>query len=133
MFDAGFLEMLLIGVVALLVIGPERLPGIAAKAGRMVGKARAFVAATRSDIERELKTEEMRNLLNQQEKEIRELRDLMQGQTDNVRRELDGAQKSFRDSSQQVSSSVSKALKDTSTAPSSASSTSSSADPDQKS
>ena len=37
MFDSGFLEMLLIGVIALLVIGPERLPGIAAKVGKMVG------------------------------------------------------------------------------------------------
>lgn len=110
MFDAGFLEMLLIGVIALLVIGPERLPGIAAKAGRMVGKARAFVAATRSDIERELKTEEMRGLLSKQEKEIQELRDIMQNKAGDVAKDFSDASKQLKSSSQQLSDSLNKSL-----------------------
>lgn len=106
MFDAGFLEMLLIGVIALLVIGPERLPGIAAKVGRFVGKARAFVANTRSDIERELRTEEMRNLLNKQEEEIRELRDIMQDQSKGLRKEIEETKDQLQSSGQQVRQSV---------------------------
>ena len=106
MFDAGFLEMLLIGVIALLVIGPERLPGIAAKVGRMVGKARAFVANTRSDIERELRTEEMRKLLNKQEEEIRELRDIMQEQTRSVRKDMEEAGDTLKSSGEQVNESL---------------------------
>lgn len=84
MFESSFLEMLVIGVIALLVIGPERLPGLARKAGRLVGKARAFIATTRADIERELRTEEMRSMLSRQEEEIRELRNMMQKQTDDI-------------------------------------------------
>lgn len=89
MFESSFLEMLLVGVIALLVIGPERLPGLARKAGRLVGKVRAFVATTRADIERELRTEEMRSMLNKQEEEIRELRNLMQQKTDDVRHSIE--------------------------------------------
>ncbi len=85
MFDASFPEMLLVGVIALLVIGPERLPGLASKLGRFVGKARAFIATTRSDIERELHAEELRGILSKQEQEIRELRNIMQNKTDEVR------------------------------------------------
>lgn len=88
MFDAGFLEMLMVGIVALLVIGPERLPGVAAKIGRFVAKARRFIATTRSDIEREFQTEELRNLLNKQEDEIRELRHLMKSSADKLQREV---------------------------------------------
>lgn len=110
MFDAGVLEMLLIGVIALLVIGPERLPGIAAKLGRMIGKARAFVAATRSDIERELQAEEMRSLLNKQEEEIRELRDIMQNKTTDLQKDMQDARAQLKSSSQQVNDSLSKSL-----------------------
>ncbi|PIE00252.1 MAG: twin-arginine translocase subunit TatB [Thiothrix nivea] len=106
MFDAGFLEMLLVGVIALLVIGPERLPGIAAKVGRFVGKTRAFVANTRSDIERELRAEEMRNLLSKQEEEIRELRDIMQDQGKGLRQELEEARDQLQFSGQQVKDSI---------------------------
>lgn len=106
MFDAGFLEMLLIGVIALLVIGPDRLPGIASKVGRWIGKARAFVANTRSDIERELRTEEMRQLLNKQESEIRELRDIMQERTEGVRKEMEEAGEQLKSSGNQVNSSL---------------------------
>lgn len=88
MFDAGFLEMLVIGIIALLVLGPERLPVVAAKIGRFIGKARAFIANTRSDIERELKTEELSGLLKKQEQEIQELREIMQSKAASIKQEL---------------------------------------------
>ena len=106
MFDAGFLEMLLIGVIALLVIGPERLPGIAAKAGKMIGKARAFVASTRSDIEREFQAEEMRNLLKKQESEINELRDIMKSKTDDLQRDMNQVSDKINSSAQEIKDSV---------------------------
>ena len=58
MFDVGFLELLVVGVVALLVIGPERLPKLARTAGMWVGRGRRFVSSVKADIEQELKTEE---------------------------------------------------------------------------
>jgi len=42
MFDMGFTELMLIGIVALVVIGPERLPGVARTAGKYVGRLKRF-------------------------------------------------------------------------------------------
>ena len=54
MFDIGFWELVVIAVVALLVVGPERLPQLVRDAGRWVRTVRRLVADTRSQIEREL-------------------------------------------------------------------------------
>lgn len=67
MFDIGFMEMALIGVVALVVIGPERLPGVAKKAGQWVGSARRFMSSVQADINQEVgKTDELKRLLEEQ-------------------------------------------------------------------
>jgi len=63
MFDIGFWELTMIGVIALLVIGPDKLPGVARTAGKWVGRARRFVGDVKSDIDRELKQEELRKAL----------------------------------------------------------------------
>lgn len=78
MFDAGFTEILLILVIALLVVGPERLPGVARKVGLWLGKARAYFNSVRSDIERELRADELKQILAKQEEEIQQLRNMMQ-------------------------------------------------------
>ncbi|MBD3670038.1 MAG: twin-arginine translocase subunit TatB [Gammaproteobacteria bacterium] len=77
MFDIGFWEMLLIGVVALVVIGPERLPAVARTLGSWTAKVRNFVAHTRADLEKELNTEEIRKMMDAKEGEINELRDML--------------------------------------------------------
>ncbi|HFD86155.1 MAG TPA: twin-arginine translocase subunit TatB [Gammaproteobacteria bacterium] len=81
MFDAGIWEFLLVGIVALLVVGPERLPGLARKAGYWIGRGRRFVNSVRADVEREFRTEELEKMLNQQNSEIQELRDMMKNTT----------------------------------------------------
>ena len=63
MFDIGFWELTTIAVIALLVIGPDKLPGVARTAGKWVGRARRFVADVKTDIDRELKQEEIRKAL----------------------------------------------------------------------
>ena len=63
MFDIGFIELLVIGVVGLVVIGPERLPGVASKLGRWVGRARHFAGTVKRDIDREIRQEEIRQAL----------------------------------------------------------------------
>lgn len=75
MLDIGFAELLLMMVVALLVVGPDRLPGLARDAGRWVGKGRRMVRRIRSDLERDFDTTELKQILEQQENEIRDLRD----------------------------------------------------------
>ena len=88
MFDSGFLELLIVGIIALLVVGPERLPEVAAKAGKFVGKMKAFVATTREDIEKEFRAEELQSMLNKQKDEISELRDMMQNTKSEVSEEF---------------------------------------------
>jgi sec-independent protein translocase protein TatB len=88
MFDLGFTELLLIMVVALLVVGPERLPGVARKVGRWFGQARAYITSVRSDIERELKTDELRQMLTRQEEEIRKLKDMVHDTAADVEQEI---------------------------------------------
>ena len=77
MFDIGFWEILIISVLALLVIGPERLPDVARKTGRFVGKMKRFVNSVRSDIEREFRTDELEKMLNQQNQQIQELKNIL--------------------------------------------------------
>ncbi len=66
MFDVGFFELLMVGLVALLVIGPERLPMVARKAGMWAGRARRFVNSVKRDIDREIQAEEYKRLLDEQ-------------------------------------------------------------------
>lgn len=62
MFDIGFSELLLIGVIALVVIGPERLPRVARTAGHLFGRLQRYVADVKADINREIHAEELRKL-----------------------------------------------------------------------
>ena len=73
MFDVGFQELTLIGVIALIVVGPERLPKMARTLGLWMGKVRYYVGQVKSDIEREVRAQELKEML---DKPARELDDL---------------------------------------------------------
>ncbi len=62
MFDVSFTELLLVALVALVVLGPQRLPEVARGAGRLVGRVRGFVANVKQDLDRELHTHELSEL-----------------------------------------------------------------------
>lgn len=62
MLDIGFTELMLIGVVALVVLGPERLPRVARTAGHLLGRFQRYVADVKSDINRELELAELKKL-----------------------------------------------------------------------
>ena len=62
MFDFGFLELIVIGVVALIVIGPERLPKVARTAGHLYGRMQRYVSSVKSDISHEIQLDEMRRV-----------------------------------------------------------------------
>jgi sec-independent protein translocase protein TatB len=66
MFDIGALELILVGVVALLVVGPERLPKLARTAGLWVGRARRAFMSVKAEIDREIKSEELKEILRKQ-------------------------------------------------------------------
>lgn len=62
MFDIAFSELLVIAVVALIVIGPEKLPKVARTMGALVGRMQRYVSAVKADVERELRAEELRKM-----------------------------------------------------------------------
>jgi len=68
MFDIGFSELLVIGVVALIVIGPEKLPRVARTVGHLLGRMQRYVADVKADINREMELEELRKMRDSMQK-----------------------------------------------------------------
>jgi sec-independent protein translocase protein TatB len=95
MFDLGFWELALIGVVALLVVGPDRLPGLARTVGLWVGRIRRYVSTVRDDIEREIQADELKKLLEKPD-ELSSLQDIVDettGTISDAKKEFAGVQK----------------------------------------
>ena len=65
MIDFGLSELMLIGVVALIVLGPERLPGVARMAGSVFGRAQRYVHQLRSEVNNELALDDLHSLRNE--------------------------------------------------------------------
>ena len=89
MFDFGFWELAIIMAVALLVVGPERLPILAGQVGKWVGKARRIIDSIRSDIESEIKAAELKELLDKQQSEIGELKEILKSTQKDIETEFD--------------------------------------------
>ena len=66
--------MMIIGIVALLVIGPERLPGAARTAGKYFAKLKRFVTNVRADVEQELRADELREIVAKQQEQLDSLK-----------------------------------------------------------
>ncbi|CAB3663554.1 Sec-independent protein translocase protein TatB [Achromobacter pestifer] len=67
MFDVSLTELMVIGVVALIVIGPERLPKVARTVGHLLGRAQRYVNDVKSDIQREIEIDELRKFKSEME------------------------------------------------------------------
>ncbi len=78
MFDISFGEIALVGIVALLVVGPKKLPELARTAGKWIGKTRRMIESVKADIDREFKTDELRKLLTEQQAEVQQLRQIVE-------------------------------------------------------
>ncbi len=113
MLDIGFLEMATIGIVALVVIGPERLPAVAAKVGRYVGKAQRFVRGVRSDITRELETGDLKQLIGDQKDQIDELRQIVNTATKDIKSSTKETLKGVEDSVSELKSTVNDSTSET--------------------
>jgi sec-independent protein translocase protein TatB len=73
MFDIGFSELLVIGIVALVVIGPEKLPRVARTVGHLAGRLQRYVADVKADINREMELEELRKMRDSMQKAASEM------------------------------------------------------------
>jgi len=77
MFDIGFWEIAILGLVALLVVGPERLPKLAYTAGKWMGKGRTMLNSVRAEIDKEIKAEELKDVLEKQKKSLNPLEEVV--------------------------------------------------------
>jgi len=88
MFDVGFWEILFILVLALVIVGPERLPSAARKAGFFIGKARRYIEGVRSEVESELDLGEFKRLLHNQKVQIDELQQQVKSSVDEIKADI---------------------------------------------
>lgn len=75
MFDVAFSELLVIGIVALVVIGPERLPKVARTVGHLLGRLQRYVGDVKADISREMQLDELKQLQAQVQESARNFED----------------------------------------------------------
>ena len=78
MFDIGFLELLLIAVIGLLVVGPEKLPAVARKVGGFVGGVKRTMNNFQNQIDTEVRLEELNRKI------MQDTKDLVYGDSDNI-------------------------------------------------
>jgi sec-independent protein translocase protein TatB len=89
MFDIGFSELLVIAIVALLVLGPERLPRAARFAGLWVRRARAQWYSVKSELESELADDELKRSLQRTRDELRDVQEQMQAQGHDLQQQFE--------------------------------------------
>jgi sec-independent protein translocase protein TatB len=94
MFDIGFSELLVIGVVALIVLGPERLPKVARTVGQWLGKAQRYVNDVKADIAREGELAELKKLKGEVESAAREMQTDMTATANSINAEVNSAAQS---------------------------------------
>jgi len=89
MFDIGFFELMLIGIVGLIVIGPERLPRVARTLGKWVGRTRRFISNVKQDIDREIRQDEIRQAL-QRNASLDEIKNIINDSRFTIEDEVEG-------------------------------------------
>lgn len=97
MFDIAFSEMLIIAVIALLVIGPEKLPKVAKTVGHLLGKAQRYVSDVKSEINREMEIDELRKLQAEMQTAARKVEGDVQTSLRETEAELNQSVKSIED------------------------------------
>jgi sec-independent protein translocase protein TatB len=91
MFDIGFSELLVIGLVALIVIGPEKLPRMARTVGHLAGRLQRYVSDVKADINREIELDELRKMRDSMEKAAAEMQSSVQTELDKTETDLNKA------------------------------------------
>jgi sec-independent protein translocase protein TatB len=97
MFDIGVTKLMIVGGIALIVIGPERLPRVARMVGTLVGRAQRYVADVKAEVNRSIEIEELQKMKTQFETAARDVSDTVNRGFDQARSELDGAVSSLGD------------------------------------
>ncbi len=88
MLDLGISKMALIGAVALIVIGPEKLPGVARTVGTLLGKARRYVADVKAEVNRSIELDELRKMKDTMETAARDVETAVHETASGLERDL---------------------------------------------
>ncbi|MEI2415474.1 Sec-independent protein translocase protein TatB [Orrella sp. JC864] len=107
MFDVSFTELMIIGVVALIVIGPERLPKVARTVGHLLGRAQRYVNDVKSDIRREIELDELRKFKEQMQEAADSMQSSLRETGASLRAPLDELSRSFSETAAEVRGAVS--------------------------
>ncbi|MEO8166233.1 MAG: Sec-independent protein translocase protein TatB [Betaproteobacteria bacterium] len=102
MFDIGASEIFVISVVALLVIGPERLPRVAKTLGHLFGRLQRYVSEVKSDINRELELEELRKLKSTMQDAARSIEQSVTSQVNYIDSEVKQAGEQIRQAGEEI-------------------------------
>lgn len=89
MFDFGFTEMVVVAVVGLIVLGPERLPKVAKQTGQWLGKLQRYVADVKSDINRQMELDELRKLQTEVSDAARDLKGSLESAVGDAQTQFD--------------------------------------------
>lgn len=123
MFDIGFSELIIIAVVALVVIGPERLPTVARTLGALLGRLNRYVSDVKSDVEREMRLEEMKKLRAEVEQQAMGIEQQVVGELEATRQSVTSplaeAEKSLSEVMQETGQVIGETKQSLSTVPSS--------------
>ncbi|PXW91192.1 sec-independent protein translocase protein TatB [Nitrosomonas sp. Nm84] len=99
MFDISFMEILVISIVALIVIGPERLPTVARTLGHLYGRCRGFVYSVKTDIHNEMRMEELKKMQSS-------VQDTVQSVENSIRQSVDQLETTVTDAKNNVNPSA---------------------------
>lgn len=107
MFDFGFSEMLVCGAIALVVLGPERLPTVARTAGEWIGKAQRFVAQVKSDIDRETELSELKKIKDEAQSLARDVKSSVEQSAKDIENSVNDAAKGAEDVAKEANEALS--------------------------
>ncbi len=91
MLDIGFTKLFIIGGLALIVIGPERLPRVARTLGHLIGRLQRYVADVKADINREIEIEELKNMRESVQQTATSIESSLQAELTRTESELNAA------------------------------------------
>jgi sec-independent protein translocase protein TatB len=98
MFDIAFTELMVIGLVALIVIGPEKLPRMARTVGHLAGRLQRYVSDVKADINREIELDELRKMRDSMQQAASEMHSSVQSELSKTETDLNKAVEEVKES-----------------------------------
>jgi len=106
MFDISFGELMIIGIIALVVIGPQRLPKVARTLGHLIGRAQRYVNDVKHDIQKEIDLEDLNKVKHQMESAARSVQSSVQDVGSSLTQPVEEARAALADASRAIQDSV---------------------------